>query len=119
MATMYANSNKSQARTYAKKALNVKPSYGRAYLLIAQLYGSSINDCGSTPFEKRAMYWLAAQYADRAGSADPSLRSVASKTAASYRAAAPSRTQIFESGKAGQRIMFNCWVGESITVPSL
>jgi hypothetical protein len=119
MATMYANNNKSQARTYAKKALNVKPSYGRAYLLIAQLYGSSINDCGSTPFEKRAMYWLAAQYADKAGAVDPSLRSVASKTAASYRAAAPSRTQIFESGKAGQRIAFNCWVGESITVPSL
>jgi tetratricopeptide (TPR) repeat protein len=119
MATMYAKSNKSQARTYARKALNVKPSYGRAYLLIAQLYGSSINDCGSNPFDKRAMYWLAAQYADKAGAADPSLRAVASKTASSYRAAAPSRTQIFESGKAGERIVFNCWVGESITVPSL
>ena len=119
MATMYAKSNKSQARTYAKKALNVKPSFGRSYLLISQLYASSMNDCGSTPFDKRAMYWLAAVYADKAAAADPSIRAAANKAAAGYRAAAPSRTQIFESGKAGQRIMFNCWVGESIVVPSL
>uniref|UniRef100_UPI00404AEE51 tetratricopeptide repeat protein n=1 Tax=Flavobacterium sp. TaxID=239 RepID=UPI00404AEE51 len=119
MATMYAKNNKSQARIYARKALSLKASYGKAYLLIAQLYGSSINDCGTNPFEKRAIYWLAAQYADKAGAADPSLKSVASKTAASYRASAPTKTQIFESGKAGQRIVFNCWVGESITVPTL
>ena len=119
MATMYSKSNKSQSRAYARKALAVKPSYGKAYLLIAQLYGSSINDCGSNPFEKRAMYWLAAQYADKAGNVDTSLRGTASKMAASYRAAAPSRTEIFESGKGGERIAFNCWVGESITVPKL
>ena len=119
MATMYSKSNKSQSRAYARKALAVKPSYGKAYLLIAQLYGSSINDCGSNPFDKRAMYWLAAQYADKAASADTSLKATAAKMAASYRAAAPSRTEIFESGKQGQRIAFNCWVGESITVPKL
>jgi tetratricopeptide (TPR) repeat protein len=119
MAVMHSKSNKQQARTYARKALSVKPSYGRAHLLIAQLYGSSINDCGSTPFDKRAMYWLAAQYAERAAAADPSVRESASKMASGYRASAPSRTEIFESGKAGQRIAFNCWVGESITVPSL
>jgi tetratricopeptide (TPR) repeat protein len=119
MATMYSKSNKSQSRAYARKALAVKPSYGKAYLLIAQLYGSSINDCGNNPFDKRAMYWLAAQYADKAGNVDTSLKGAASRMAGSYRAAAPSRTEIFESGKAGQRIAFNCWVGESITVPNL
>ncbi|WP_320815862.1 hypothetical protein [Flavobacterium sp.] len=119
MATMYSKSNKSQSRAYARKALAVKPSYGKAYLLIAQLYGSSINDCGNNPFDKRAMYWLAAQYADKAGNVDTSLKGAASKMAGSYRAAAPSRTDIFESGKAGERISFNCWVGESITVPKL
>jgi len=119
IATMYSKSNKSQSRAYARKALAVKPSYGKAYLLIAQLYGSSINDCGNNPFDKRAMYWLAAQYADKAGNVDTSLKGAASRMAGSYRAAAPSRTEIFESGKAGQRIAFNCWVGESITVPNL
>ncbi|MDK2771757.1 MAG: hypothetical protein KYX68_05950 [Flavobacterium sp.] len=119
MAYAYKNSSKSQARTYAKKALAAKPSYGNAYLFIAQLYGNSINDCGSNPFEKRAMYWLAAQYADKAAAVDPSVKSSAANMAAGYRKAAPSRTEIFQSGKAGQRISFNCWVGESIVVPSL
>jgi hypothetical protein len=119
IATMYSKSNKSQARTYARKALQVKPSYGKAYLLIAQIYGNSINECGNDQFEKRAMYWLAAQYADKAGSVDPSLKATANKMASGYRAAAPSKTEIFQSGKAGQRIAFNCWVGESIVVPSL
>lgn len=119
MASLFSRSSKSQARTYARKALAVKPSYGKAYLLIAQLYGSSINDCGGDQFEKRAMYWLAAQYCDKAASADSSIKALANKTAASYRAAAPSKTEIFQSGKAGQRIAFNCWVGESVVVPSL
>jgi tetratricopeptide (TPR) repeat protein len=118
MAAAYMKTNKSQSRTYARKALQVKPSYGRAYLLIAQLYGNSINDCGGDPFEKRAMYWLAANYADKAA-VDGSLKATATKMAASYRAAAPSRTEIFQSGKQGQRIAFNCWVGESVVVPTL
>lgn len=119
MAYVYKNSSKSKARSYARKALGVKPSYGAAYLFIAQLYGNSINDCGSNPFEKRAMYWLAAQYADKAASVDPSVKSVAVKTASSYRAAAPSKTEIFQANMAGKRIAFNCWVGESVVVPNL
>ena len=119
IASTYMNSNKSQARAYARKALQVKPSYGRAYLLIAQLYGNSINDCGTKPFDKRAMYWLAAQYADKAAAVDSSLKETASKMAASYRAAAPSRTDIFNEGMSGKRIAFDCWVGESVVVPTL
>ena len=119
MASVYSKSNKVQSRNYARKALAVKPSYGKAYLLIASLYGSSINDCGNDQFEKRAMYWLAAQYCDKAAAVDSSLRSQASSNASKYRAAAPSKTEIFQSGKQGQRIAFNCWVGESIVVPSL
>ena len=119
IAVMYSKSNKVQARNYARKALSVKPSFGKSYLLIAQLYGSSINECGDDQFEKRAMYWLAAQYCDKAAAVDSSIKATANKTAASYRAAAPSKTEIFQSGKQGQRIAFNCWVGESIVVPSL
>lgn len=119
MASIYSKTNKVQARNYARKTLAAKPSYGKAYLLIAQLYGSSINDCGTDQFEKRAMYWLAAQYCDKAGAADSSIKAVASKTAAQYRASAPTTSEIFSEGKSGQRIAFNCWVGESVVVPSI
>ncbi|MBT8188412.1 MAG: hypothetical protein HKP38_12275 [Croceitalea sp.] len=119
IATTVRRSSKSQARNYALKAIDANPSNGKAYLLIANLYAGSANDCGSTTFEKRAIYWKAADMARKAGRVDPSLGSRASQTAASYDAKAPSKTDIFNSGLAGQTVSFNCWVGGSVTVPSL
>lgn len=119
IANMYKNSSKSQARTYAEKALQAKPSYGNARLFIAGLYGSSINDCGNDQFTKRAVYWLAAQEADKAAAIDPSVRAKANQTANQYRASAPSKTEIFQAGKAGETIRFDCWINRSITVPKL
>lgn len=119
IATMYGNSNKSQARVYARKALAAKPSFGQSYMLMAQLYASSVNECGNTPFEKRAIYWLCAQYANKAAAVDPALKGTANRQAASYNASAPTKQEIFKEGKAGQRISFSCWVGESVTVPSI
>ena len=116
---MRKRGSKSQARSYAQKAINANASNGKAYLLIANLYASSANACGSTPFEKRAIYWKAANMARKAGRVDPSLSGRANKSAASYSAKAPSKTDIFNSGKAGQTISFSCWVGGSVKVPNL
>ncbi len=119
IATTVRNSSKSQARSYALKAIDANPANGKAYLLIANLYASSANACGDTPFEKRAIYWKAASMARKAGTVDPALSSRASQTAASYDAKAPSKEMIFSSGKAGQTITFSCWVGGSVAVPNL
>jgi tetratricopeptide (TPR) repeat protein len=99
-------------------ATKAKPSYGLPYLRIAEMIANSTSSCGSNPFEKRAINWVAARYADRAASVDPSIKSTAQKTAASYRAAAPSKQMIFTSAyKSGTKISFNCWIGESVRVP--
>ncbi|MGB5646990.1 MAG: hypothetical protein WBM55_07690 [Muriicola sp.] len=119
IATSYRRSNRSTSRSYALKAIDANPSNGNAYLLIASLYAASANDCGDTPFEKRAMYWKAADMARKAGRVDPALSGRASQAAASYEAKAPSKTDIFNSGMAGKTLSFKCWVGGSITVPSL
>ena len=119
IATSYRRTSKSTARSYAQKAIDANPSNGNAYLLIASLYASSANDCGTTPFEKRAVYWKAADMARRAGRVDPSLSGRAGQSAASYAAKAPSKTDIFNSGLAGKTISFKCWVGGSVTVPNL
>ncbi|SDL72484.1 tetratricopeptide repeat protein [Kriegella aquimaris] len=111
--------SKSTSRKYAQMAIDADPSNGRAYLLIASLYASSANECGSTTFEKKAMYWKATDMAVRAGRVDPALSSSANQAAASYRAKAPSKTEIFNSGNAGKTISFSCWVGGSIKVPNL
>lgn len=119
-----ANNNKKagrygQARTYYNRALDAKPSLGRAYLHIADMIAKSANNCGNTTFEKRAVYWLAADYAARAGRVDPSLSSNANQAVASYKGLAPQRADIFTEGMAGKTISIGCWIGQSVRVPNL
>lgn len=108
-----------QARNYFKKAISAKPSLGRAYLQIASMIAQSANNCGNTAFEKRAVYWLAADYAARAGRVDPSIASNANETAAAYRGRAPQRSDIFQEDMQGKTISIGCWIGESVRVPNL
>lgn len=111
---IYGMGNKATAKSYADKALGLKPSLDRAHMYIAQLYAASLNEVGLTDaFDKRAIYWLAAQTARKAGTA------AANSLAAQYEAAAPSRTEIFNSGKAGQQICFKGWINKCVTVPNL
>ncbi len=109
----------SEARNYYNKMLEVRPNAGIAYLKLANMYAKSANNCGSTPFEKRAMYWKAADLARKAGKVDGSISSVANQTASSYMQTAPSKTDIFSSNMAGKTISFKCWVGGSVRVPNL
>jgi tetratricopeptide (TPR) repeat protein len=109
----------SKSRQYARSALDYQPSMGRAYLLISNLYAASANNCGKSQFDKRAVYWLAAKEARKAASVDASIKRTAVKTAESYEGRAPTKTDIFTEGNAGKLISFNCWIGLSVTVPSL
>lgn len=119
IAAIVSKRSKQQSRSYALKAIKANASNGKAYLLIANLYANSANDCGSTAFEKRALYWKAAEMAQKAARVDPSLSRLATQAATSYQAKAPSREMIFNSGMAGKSILLNCWVGGSVTVPNL
>lgn len=115
-----AKNSYSNARTYYRKALEFQPSMGRAYLKIADMYAESANNCGETVFEKQAVYWLAADYADRAGRVSPALKENAKQTAESYRGRAPQTKAIFSEGMQGKKISFNsCWIGESVMVPNI
>ena len=108
-----------QARTYFMKALKANPSMGRAHLAIAAMYAKSANNCGTDNFSKRAVYWLAANEAAKAGRIDPTMKKNASKSIANYEAKAPTKSEIFSSGRAGQVIKVECWIQRSVTVPSL
>ena len=110
---------KSSARKYYLKALEYQPSMGRAYLKIANMYAASANNCGSNVFEKRAIYWKAADMASKAARLDGSIAKNARETAHSYRQRAPTKSDIFDAGMGGKTITFNCWVGGSVRVPKL
>ncbi|MBD0825322.1 hypothetical protein [Aestuariibaculum marinum] len=108
-----------QARNYFRQALKLNPSNGRPYLAIAAMYAASANNCGDTAFNKRAVYWLAAAEADKAGRADATLKKAAAQSAASYRAKAPQKSEIFSAGNAGKVISIGCWINGSVTVPNI
>ena len=107
------------ARNYAEQALSYQPSLGRAYLLIANMYADSANGCGDTQFNKRAVFWLAAQTAVKAGRVDASLKKISDRTAAAFNGRAPSKTDIFTEGNQGTNITFSCWIKRSVKVPNL
>lgn len=109
----------SQARTYYMKTLKTNPSMGKAYLAIAAMYAKSANDCGTDNFSKRAVYWLAAKEAAKAGRVDPTMKKNAGKSIANYTAKAPQKSEIFSSGRAGQVINVGCWIQRSVSVPAL
>ncbi len=108
-----------QARSYYTKALAENPSLGSAHLAIAQMYAKSANNCGADNFSKRAVYWLAIQSARKAGRVDASLKKDVANTVANYRAKVPTKSEIFSSGRSGEVIKIGCWIGRSVTVPSL
>ena len=106
-----------QARGFFREALKLNPSNGRPYLSIAAMYAASANSCGDTTFNKRAVYWLAADEARKAGRVDPTLSSASAQSVESYMAKAPSKADIFTAANSGQVIKIGCWIGASVTVP--
>jgi tetratricopeptide (TPR) repeat protein len=110
--------NKSRAREYAYKALGERPSMGSAYLLIASLYYSSANSCGTDEFSKRMVYVAAADKAKKAKASDPGITSTANKYIKSYMASAPSKKLVFQEGlKSGSTFKVGCWIGETTRIP--
>ena len=103
---------RSEARKYFENALRLNPSNKNPHLLIASMYASSANSCGDSNFNKRAVFWLAAKEAAKAGGKG-------AKYVASYNAKAPTRSEIFSAGNSGQSIKIGCWIGRTVTVPKL
>jgi len=101
-----------QARTYYRNALKTNPSDVKPYLRIAEMYANSANDCGDSQFNKRAVYWLAAEEARKAGGAGAA-------HVERYMALAPSKSDIFSATNEGQTINIGCWIGGSVKVPKL
>ncbi|MEI6866701.1 hypothetical protein [Flavicella sp.] len=109
---------KSQARKSALRAISFKRSMGEAYLLIAGLYASSANSCGTSEFEKRMVYVAASDMAQKAAYVDPINKSRALKYVRSYKGSAPDKTAIFTEGlESGSSYKIGCWIGTTVKIP--
>lgn len=100
------NSMNGKAFDYAKKAAEIDPNnQGKAYYLIGTIWGSVA--CGGNEVEKRAHFWVAVDYLQKAKNADASLTADCNKLIGSYSVYFPQKAEAF---------MYDIIDGQSYTV---
>ena len=104
----YSVKNGKSAKAYAsaQKALELDPSLaGKAYMLMGTIWGSQA--CPGNDIEKRAQYWVAVDFMQKAKSADESLTEDANNYIRQYSAYYPQTAEAF---------MYDFTDGQSYTV---
>jgi len=100
------NGRNGEAYSAAQKAANLDPSYqGKAYYVMGSVWGST--SCGGDEISRRAPYWVACDYMQRAKAADPSLTSECNSMIGRYSAYFP---------KTADAFMYDLQNGQSYTV---
>jgi tetratricopeptide (TPR) repeat protein len=106
-----------KARTNARKALDLNPAQGHAYLIIGDMYAASSDDCGTDDISKKAVYWIAVDMYKKAKKADPELAEIANKRISIYSKQFPNtETIFFYDLKEGDPYTVGCWINEKTTV---
>lgn len=102
----FKNGQSSRAFSAAQKAIDLNPSFtGKAYFLMGTIWGSV--SCGGNEIERRAPYWVAVDYLQKAKAADPTLTDEANRLIGSYSSYYPQTADAF---------MYDVTNGQSYTV---
>lgn len=113
--TYYLKSNYAEARNAAYNAIKIKPTCGKAYILIGDLYKNSGSRCSGGDNLPYAYNWAAADKYAKAVAVDPSVADKAQEARSGLRF--PSATDKFDRGlNAGDSYRVGCWIQESTTV---
>lgn len=104
------------ARSSARKAAKLKPNWGRPFMLIGDMYGSSARNCGGS-WDQRLAILAAMEKYRYAKSIDSSVTDDANSRLGKYSASMPSLEDGFQRGiKEGQTVTVGCWIGETVKV---
>lgn len=108
--------NYPSARAFAQKSAVYNPSDGTPYMFIGNLYTQSAKSCGSTQFEKNAVYWIAVdQYYLAKNKGTEGAENQISKLMQSF----PTKEQAFYQDppvKEGDPYTVGCWINVTTTV---
>ena len=106
----YALKNKMKGKAYdaARKAADLDYGFaGKAYFLMGTIWGSTA--CGGNEIQRRAPYWVAVDYLQKAKAADASLTEDANRLIGSYSAYYPQAAEAFMYDiSAGQAYTVSC-----------
>jgi hypothetical protein len=108
----------STARASANKAAELKPNWGRPYLLIGDMYASSTS-CRSDNFGKGLIVLAAINKYAYAKSIDddPEVVEDANRKIGLYNGSIPLKEEAFQRGhNDGARLSTGCWIGETVTL---
>lgn len=107
-----------KSKEYLNKAATLDSKTGKPYLFLAQLYVNSVETCGKTDFEKKAVYYLAIETVKKAGIAEPRLKPTSDQMAAEYAKKSLTTDEIAKAKMTGKSITIGCWINETVTFPS-
>jgi hypothetical protein len=120
IASVFRGSDRAAAKKYALMAAQHNPTAGRPYILLAELYSSASKECGLTPFEQKALLWLAIDTVKKAEAAEAKYKPTVASMIKSYTERLPSKEEIKGAGKRkGDKITYGCWINETVTIPNL
>jgi len=106
-----------EAIGYAKQAISINPDFGKAYLLLGDLYIAGKGSLGDDDFAQRTAFWAAADKYSKAKSVDPSLASDAAKKINDYMSQYPNSEDLFfRTLKEGESYLVKGCINEYTTV---
>lgn len=105
------------ARDMARKAIQLNPKDGDAYILIGRMYAASAKDCGNGDFYGKVAYWAAVDKFQKAKEVDPSVAKKADELIRGYQSHFPTIEAIFFNDFAeGASYTVGCWINETTTI---
>jgi tetratricopeptide (TPR) repeat protein len=103
------------ARSAALEALKLKPNFGKAYILIGDLYAASGNKCRTEDGLPLDYNWVAADRYARGAAVDASVAELAREKR--NKLSFPTELDKFQRGlKEGNEYRVGCWIQETTTV---
>lgn len=108
--------NYNDARESARKASELRPDWGRPYMLIGDMYATSSRNCGDAWNQRLAVLAAIDKYA-KAKAVDSEFNQEASSRIAKYSASRPEKGDAFMRGFTdGSTAKVGCWIGETVTL---
>lgn len=105
-----------EARAEARVAADLRKDWGRPYMLIGDMYGSTARTCGDSWNQRLAIIAAIEKYG-YAKSIDPEVAEDASSRMSKYYASLPSQEEAFmRKVNKGDRVNVGCWIGETVAV---
>lgn len=114
---IYAKENAfSEARSYARKALEINPNYCEAQMLIGKIYVAASRSFSDDDFEKATVFWLAVDYFKRARKGED-CNIDAAQEVSTYKKYFPNKEEaFFRSLQEGQSYKVGGWINETTKV---